>query len=175
LHGSPMKQGKGQWKTIPGDDRARAFQDSLTVLAASHNSNRLFGVAVRKALISPRDPVEYAFEQLLSRFDQYLARLHKSGDTQRGLVILDRNSNEQSLQNLAREFRTIGHRWGVLRNLSEVPLFLDSKASRLIQLADLVSYSFFRHIEHQDSSLFSIIQDRFDTEGGIVHGLHIRQ
>jgi Protein of unknown function (DUF3800) len=175
LHGNPMKQGKGQWKTIPGADRAQAFQDALEVLANSHKSNRLFGVAVKKALISPVDPVEYAFEQILSRFDHYLMRLHKTGDTQRGLVILDRNTNEQSLQNLAREFRTIGHRWGVLRNLSEVPLFLDSKASRLIQLADLVSYSFFRHIEQQDSSLFNIIKDRFDTEGGIVHGLHIRQ
>ena len=82
LHGQPMKQGKGIWKTIPGEARASAFEDALKVLAGSHSSNRLFGVAVKKASISPNDPVEYAFEQLLSRFDQYLMRLHKQGDTQ---------------------------------------------------------------------------------------------
>ena len=65
--------------------------------------------------------------------------------------------------------------WGVIRNFSEVPLFLDSKASRLIQLADIIAYSIFRHFEKGDSSFFSIIEPRFDSEGGIVHGLHIVQ
>lgn len=56
--------------------------------------------------------------------------------------------------------------------LSEVPLFLDSKASRLIQLADLVAYAMFRKYEHGDDDFYSIIQDRFDRVGGIQHGLY---
>jgi hypothetical protein len=175
LHGSPMKQGKGVWKGIPGQDRASAYADALTIFANSHKSNRLFGVAVEKAAISPQDPVLYAFEQLLSRFDHYLMRLHKQGDSQRGVVIFDKSSHEQILQNLSVTFRTLGHSWGVIRNLAEVPLFLDSKASRLIQLADLIAYSMFRHFEKSDSGLFQLIESRFDQESGIVHGLHIKQ
>jgi len=117
------------------------------------------------------DPVEYAFEQLSSRFDLFLKRLHHRGNTQRGLIILDKSTYETTIQNLATDFRTIGHTWDVLRNLSEVPLFLDSRASRLIQLADLVAYAAFREYEHADPQFFSLIRNRLDQEGGIVHGL----
>ena len=117
--------------------------------------------------------VEVAFEQLASRFDQYLMRLHRKGDTQRGIIIFDKSTYEASLQSLATDFRTVGHRWGVIRNFAEVPLFLDSKASRLIQLADIISYITLRHFERSDSYFFTMIQKRFDSEGGIVHGLHI--
>ena len=127
---------------------------------------------IKKSSVSPKDPVEVSFEQIASRFDKYLIRLHQSGDTQRGLIIFDKSTYETTIQALATDFRTIGYTWGIIRNFSEVPLFLDSKASRLIQLADLVAYAIFRHFEKGDSSLYSIIQPRFDSVGGIIHGLH---
>jgi hypothetical protein len=45
----------------------------------------------------------------------------------------------------------------------------------LTQLADIIAYAIYRHYERADSRFFSIIQDRFDAEGGIVHGLHVIQ
>ncbi len=174
LHGNPMHSGKGIFRQFPKEVRLQAIEDALKVFLASHPSNRLFASVVNKALISPVDPVEYAFEQLASRFDHYLTRLHKAGNTQRGVILFDKSTYETTLQALATDFRTIGHSWGVLRNLSEVPLFMDSKASRLIQLADLIAYSIFRNYERGDSDLFSIIQNSFDADGGITHGLHLR-
>lgn len=172
LHGNPMFQGKGFWRQFPTERRIQALKDSLAVLAASHKSNRIFACIVKKALVSPKDPVELAFEQLASRFDHYLMRLHKVGDSQRGLIIFDKSTYESTIQNLATDFRTIGHSWGVLRNLAEVPLFLDSKASRLIQLADLVAYALFKKYEKGDDRFSSIIDDRMDQEGGVTHGLY---
>jgi hypothetical protein len=118
--------------------------------------------------------VEFAFEQLSSRFDHYLTRLHKAGDTQRGVILFDKSTYETTLQALATDFRTIGHKWGVIRNFAEVPLFLDSQASRLIQLADLIAYAIFRYYETGDDRFFSIIRNRFDSEGGINHGLYVK-
>jgi hypothetical protein len=175
LHGNPMYVGKTIWRGFPKQARFVAMQDALGLFAASHPSNRLFASVIRKAAVSPHDPVEVAFEQLASRFDQYLMRLHKGGDTQRGLIIFDKSTYETTLQTLATDFRTLGHSWGVLRNLAEVPLFLDSKASRLIQLADLLAYALFRHYEKGDRSFSSIISNRFDVEGGVVHGLYLKQ
>lgn len=86
-------------------------------------------------------------------------------------MIFDKSTYETTLQNLAIEFRTIGHSWGVIRNFAEVPLFLDSRASRLIQLADLVAFSIFRAYEYQDSSFMHIIENRFDSLDGNKHGL----
>ena len=174
LHGNPMQSGKGIFRQFPKEVRTQAIEDALRVFLASHPSNRLFASVVNKAKVSPTDPVEYAFEQLASRFDHYLTRLHKSGDTQRGVILFDKSTYETTIQSLATDFRTVGHRWGVLRNLAEVPLFMDSKASRLIQLADLIAYAIFRFYERGDNLFFSIIQNRFDAEGGITHGLHVR-
>jgi hypothetical protein len=174
LHGNPMKTGKGIFRRFSKADRITAMKDILSIFVKSHPSNRLFATVVRKSAISPRDPVEYAFEQLASRFDHYLGRLHKTGDSQRGVIIFDKSTYETTIQSLATDFRTVGHRWGVLRNLSEVPLFLDSCASRLIQLADLIAYGIFQKYEHGDDQFFSIIEPKFDAEGGIVHGLYTR-
>ncbi len=98
----------------------------------------------------------------------------RNNDRQRGLIIFDKASYETPLQSLASRFRSTGHRFGKVRNLSEVPLFLDSRASRLVQLADLIAYAIFRHLEHGDSRFFDRIQQRFDAEGGVCHGLHVK-
>jgi hypothetical protein len=55
------------------------------------------------------------------------------------------------------------------------PLFLDSKASRLIQLADLLAYTIFRYFEKSDQRFYPIIERRFDAEGGIIHGLYLHR
>jgi hypothetical protein len=175
LHGSPMRQGRGGWHRFPVPDRIQAMKDALGVFAQSHPGNRLFAAVVEPDAVAPRDVVEYAFEQVASRFDQFLMRLYRNRDTQRGVIVFDKATYETAIQSLARDFRTVGHQWGVLRNLAEVPLFLDSKASRLIQLADLVAYAIFRHFEKNDSQYYDIIKNRFDRVGRTQHGLYVRQ
>ncbi|PTY03629.1 DUF3800 domain-containing protein [Verrucomicrobia bacterium LW23] len=172
LHGNPMFQGKGLWRSKDREVRIQALRDALSTLAATQPPLRIFGVVVDSTKIQV-DPVYYAFEQLSSRFDQFLRRMHRQGNTQRGLILFDKTVHESTLQNIARDFRTIGHRWGVLRNLSEVPVFLDSKASRLIQLADLIAYAIYRKWSANDSQFYDIFAHRFDNEGGKVHGLHV--
>ena len=120
--------------------------------------------------------METAFEDLISRFDMQMARLYHSGNEQRGLLILDESSYETSLQSLAHRFRSTGTRWqNRLRNIPEVPLFVDSRASRLIQLADHVAYAVFRRYERSDTEYFDIIVNKFNSEEGKLHGLAHKQ
>ena len=176
LHGSVILAGRNPWRWIPRDRRRAIIRDALRLphnLVGDHW--RLFGVAIEKRALSPRDPVEYAFEQLCNRFDLFLRRLYHQRNPQRGLIILDNAGNAQQeirLQSLATEFKTIGHTWGVTRNLADVPLFVDSRATRLIQYADLVAYAMWRKFEKGDDEFFNEIADKFDSEGGVVHGLH---
>lgn len=170
FRGADIYGGKKQWRGIGRDARLEAYRDALRILAQS-NHVRLFGAAIHKASVSPEDPMELAFEHVSSRFDRFLGRLHKAGDTQRGLIVLDESSYETSLQSLAHEFRTEGHRWGQLYNLSDVPLFVNSKATRMIQYADMVAYALRRYYTKGDASLFDIIASRFDATGGVLHGL----
>lgn len=162
--------GRKQWRLIPREERKVVYKRVLALIAAYHQC-RLFGAAIHKASVSPNDAIEVAFEQMANRFDRFLGRLHRDGDTQRGVIILDKGSYETSLQSLAREFRTVGHSWGRLRNLAEVPMFIDSRASRMVQLADIIAYALRRLYEKNDPQYFNIIRDRFDAEGGVIHGL----
>lgn len=170
FRGVDILSGRRKWRGIHPDNRRRAYRDALAQIASTAGVH-LFGAAIHKAAISPDDPMEYAFEQICNRFDRYLGRLHKAGNTQRGLIILDESAYETSLQGLARNFRTDGHRWGQLYNLSEVPLFVDSRATRMIQYADLIAHSVRRYFESGDATYFDIIAPRFDAVGGVVHGL----
>lgn len=110
------------------------------------------------------------------RFDKFLRRLYtKHNDPQRGIMLFDKSSTERRIQTLARDFKHNGHTFGQTRNYAEVPVFLDSKASRLIQLADLVAFAIYRMYESGDSQFFDVIKDSFDSEGGVQHGLYISQ
>ena len=172
FHGNPIRKGDGWWRKLDRSERRRVITETLRAVQSLRGEWELFGVVVDKQALSPDDPIEYAFEQICSRFDQFLARLYRRGNSQRGIIILDKSSQETRLQSLATEFRTLGHRWGVTRNLVDVPLFVDSRATRLIQYADLVSYALWRKFEHNDPEFFAAISRFFDQEGGTVHGLH---
>ncbi|OSM06903.1 DUF3800 domain-containing protein [Magnetofaba australis] len=172
LHGSPMMTGKGIWRKIPHADRIAAIEDALKLIDGVHY--RVFASVVNKTAISPDDPVRHTFEQIISRFDHFLARQYKYfSQAQRGLVIFDKHEKKEApIQALAREFKTSGHTWGNLRNMAEVPVFVDSQATRLIQLADLIAYAIFRKYERNDTRFYQFIDRKFDYFGGVRHGLH---
>lgn len=177
LHASVIANGREKpWKGIPREMRSQVIETALEIVRESHRSVCLFAVAVHKAQRAPNDPVEYAFEEICNRFNLQLNRIyHRSGRREegkhRGLVVMDKSSYESALQSLARTFRVRGTRWGKLHNLAEVPLFVDSQASRIIQIADLVAWAVWRRYEHQDTRYFDKIVSRFDSEGGVLHGL----
>jgi len=91
------------------------------------------------------------------------------------LLILDKSSYETTLQRMARGFRTLGTKWGVVKNLADIPLFVDSKASRLTQMADNVAYAVFRRYNTGDTQYFDIIAVKFDQADGVLHGLAHKQ
>ena len=170
FRGADIFGGKKKWRGIQREYRIPAYREALSILGNS-TLVRLFGAAIHKAARSPEDPMEYAFEQLCNRFDRYLSRLHRANDTQRGLIVLDESSYETSLQGLSRDFRTEGHRWGQLYNLADVPFFVNSRATRMIQYADMIAYALRRYYERGELTHFDLIAHRFDAVGGVVHGL----
>lgn len=178
LHGTDMYGGRGKpWSGMKvRSEREALITCALDTLVSYHAAVRLFSIVVDKAAVSPRDPIELAFEELCNRFNLFLQRVrNRTGEDQKGLVVMDESKHEKPLQRLARNFRTSGGRWGQFRHLAEVPLFVDSKATRIIQLADLVAWSTFRKYEFSDGRFFDPLIPRFDQDGGVIHGLfHMR-
>lgn len=174
LHGTKVYNGRPPFYSTKRPEREAMLQSALGVLTDRRAILRLFAVAVDKQYVSPRDPVEVAFEEICNRFNLFLQRLNNGNpidQSQRGLIVMDESTHEGRLQNLARHYRINGARWGHFRNLAEVPLFVNSRASRCIQMADLVAWATWRRYEHKDGRFFDPLIPKFDADGGVIHGL----
>jgi hypothetical protein len=173
FHASEIFSGRTPpWNGMDKGQRREVIRKVLGILASAREGVSAFACAVHKASFPGRDPMEIAFEDLCSRFDMQLKRKYNvDQDPQRGLIILDKSSYETTLQKLALGFRALGTRWGTLNNIADVPLFVDSRASRIVQLADHVAYAVFRRYEAGDTSYLDIILPKFDSQQGTLHGL----
>ncbi len=163
------------WDKMSKEEAKGIIKAVLQVLAKSFDTARAFACAIHKSSYPGEDPMALAFEDLCSRFDIYLSKFRAEGDRQRGLIILDDSVHETTLQQMARNFRTLGTKWGVIRNLADTPLFVNSKASRLVQMADHIAYAVFRRYHTSDAQFFDLIAQKFYADSGVVHGLVHKQ
>ncbi|MCY3953067.1 MAG: DUF3800 domain-containing protein, partial [bacterium] len=93
-----------------------------------------------------------AFELVTKKFDDFVDRMSRGGQQQRGLIVHDRSSVEGTLQQWTNQWRVASSSLGQLRNLVDVPLFADSRATRALQAADLVAYALFRYYSRPGGS-----------------------
>lgn len=162
FHGSPMRAGRNYWHKIPQKDRDQAQADILSFLATRQLNLKVFASVIEKSLFPADKILGQAFEDVACQFDQHLANIfHARKDKQRGLIIFDKTSYEEKLQALSSVFKHQGHSTGKLRNFAEVPLFIDSRASRLTQMADLIAYWIFRFYESKDDRGYRLIEPYF--------------
>ena len=164
------------WRDMKREEVQGIIQSVLRILSESRDSVQVFACAVHKKSFPKDDPMKLAFEDLCSRFDFYLKRISAEDNRQYGILILDNSSHETILQKMARDFRTLGNQWGKkIRTIVDTPLFVDSRVSRIVQLADHVAYAVFRRYNAHDTKYFDIIASKFDSVGGVVHGLSHKQ
>ncbi|MDI6797978.1 MAG: DUF3800 domain-containing protein [Desulfatibacillaceae bacterium] len=174
FHAAEMFSGrKMPWTRFSKPDRINLIRSALNILKKANSETVLFACAIHKESFPAHDPYEKSFEDLCSRFSIYLSHFFhdKDKETQRGIIILDESSYEQKLQKHTLRFMAHGTQWGQLKDIIEVPMFVDSKASRGIQMADLVAYSVFRYYNADDMSYFRCIENRFHKDKGVFHGL----
>jgi hypothetical protein len=182
LHAQPIRTGKGPWGSIPRHAKAGLLADVPRLLgqfkSPTDRPYALFAVAKAPGSLPGVDPLERTFEEILLRFTEFLIRTSPEETVDLGLVIADKAKYELILQPLVTSWRDFGTRRGTLkrlRRLAEVPLFVDSKATRLIQMADFVAHSVYRQYQASDSSLFAPLLPAIDSNAGVLHGLvHLR-
>jgi hypothetical protein len=176
FHASEIYNGAGVWgKYASRDDRRKMIKDVLLTLNGASPEIVIFSCAIHKKSYPALDAVKMAYEDISSRFDLMLQRI-SSDHRHSGMIVFDNSSYEQSLQGLTSDFRKSGNKWGnQLRNICEVPMFIDSRSSRIIQLADHIAYAVFRRYNANDLNYFNCIESRFDQSDGVIHGLAHKQ
>jgi hypothetical protein len=138
---------------------------------------RLFAECVDKVYFDPaRTPQtisEQSFEQLVSRFEQYLHGIGKKSPNSRfGLLIHDNNETIAKKHTvLMNKFHQSGTLWTKIENIIETPLFVDSQLTSMIQIADVCAYALRRYLENGEEELFELIFQRADRKDNIIVGI----
>jgi hypothetical protein len=176
---SAIRNGRGFWRNVEEAKRQEVLDDLVKAVADAKDPGVvLYGAAVEKSnLLHGEEAVEHATAEICGRFDIFLMRRHQEhNDSQRGLLIFAEGRYDKRARIWVHGFRQMGTKWGVLRNLADIPYFANASESRLLQVADLVAHAVFILYEQRDPSLIRGLLSRFDQKDGTLHGLvHYRQ
>ena len=152
------------------------LEDISTLIANERGQHGflLFSSIIHKpSLNKGDDPYVEAFEGVVQKFDTFLVTQHKAGFTNKGTIILSQCSPTRSgrMREVYSEFQNEGTHWGKLYNLPEIPLFAESKSTRLLQLADFIAHEVFQRYENHYARHFDKFLGCFHQSDGVIHGL----
>lgn len=158
-------------------DERRAVVRDVADCVANWGYARLFAECIDKIHFDPnrtsRTIDEQAFEQIVSRFEQFLANTDESrGQRNFGLLVHDVNETiARKHTQLMRHFHQQGTLWTRIERIIETPLFVNSSLTSMVQIADLCSYALRRYLENGETDLFRRIFPRADRIQDTVVGV----
>ena len=171
LHTSPMETGRRGWRGVPRTVRNQITNELLTCFSTF----RIKPFAVVASDFGQLDPRIDVHTRLFQQVNDYFEREYLDA-LRRYLVILDENPLRKRIQALAAETNLVSdtktrHDYP-FGSMIEVPMFLDSELSRLLQLADFVAFWVHRAYATGDQRILNLLLPVFDQEpGGPIHGL----
>ena len=149
-------------------DERRALIVEIAKKVSRWGYARLFAECIDKTYFDPlrwnSTVGKQAFEQVVSRFEQYLQVTDTTqGQRNYGLIVHDNNQTIAFKHtSLMREFHKKGTLWTNIERIIETPLFVESSLTRLVQIADLCGYAIRRYLENDEEDLFKHIFERAD-------------
>jgi hypothetical protein len=159
-------------------DERRNLAKDIAQCIASWGYARLFAECVDKIYFDPsrtsQSIDEQAFEQVVSRFEQYLQNISKSITPSQsyGLIIHDNNETVAKRHTeLMNRFHQRGTLWTKVERIIETPLFVDSKLTSMVQIIDVCSYALRRYLENGEEELFDLVYKRADRKDSVVVGV----
>ncbi|MBZ0204233.1 MAG: DUF3800 domain-containing protein [Ignavibacteria bacterium] len=165
-------------------DERKGFIKEIAKAIGRWGFARLFAECIDKTFFKPSIAVapidEQAFEQIVSRFEQFLNKYGQSQNTiekedHYGVLIHDNNETVVKKHTaLMKSFHLRGTIWTKINRIIETPIFVNSELTSMIQLADVCAYSIRRYLENGEEVLFDEIYKRADkirrgTTVGVRH------
>lgn len=144
------------------DERLQCLEQ-LARSVSARPEIRIFAEAISKPdfVVGKHTPYELAFEQVVTRYQAFLAR-----QDDLGIIVSDNNTTAAPrLTALARAFHKDGTPYRNINNIVETPFFVNSSLTSIIQMADLCAYALRRFIENNERRLWDIVEARVDRQG----------
>ena len=174
FHATEIRRGKGQFSEFTPETREEILKDVYNVI---HNTRfpRLIAYATAIHISKVENPLQVRPDTLgdiCQRFNFFLIRQHKLNLTTKGLLVIDKNREDEYRQLIA-EFRQAGTKYGYLDNIVDIPYFARCIHTRMLQLADFIANAVYQYYERQESKSLDLIIDKFDRryKDGPLDGL----
>ena len=158
-------------------DERKAVVKKVAERISGWGFSRLFAECIDKLHFDEtktgRTISEQAFEQVVSRFEQYVAKLPAPA-TGKNYAVLAHDRNETVATkhtNMMRDFHKKGTLWTDVNHIIETPFFVDSGLTRMVQMADVCSWALRRYCENGDEEIFKIIFPRAHRIGSKTVGV----
>ena len=168
-------RGNGRFRNdLKENQRLQMMNDIYDVIAnADYPDAVLFATVIDISSVNNSDQaLRDTFEDITQRVNTFLVRMNRTGNPQKGMLIIDGNqSTEQKFRSLISEFRNRGTQYGYLGNIVDIPYFSQSEDTRLLQLADFCAYAVFRYYERGDDQYLNKIIHRFDRRSRDYQGV----
>jgi len=154
-----------------------AFLEDLSKIIGSWGFARLFAECVDKIHFDTKRAKqsvdEQAFEQIVSRFEQFLKAIQTYSQPRiYGLLVHDNNETvARRHTELMKTFHSNGTLFTQVDYIIETPLFVSSELTSMVQLADVCAYALRRYLENKEERLFDHIFKRADRKEGVVVGV----
>jgi hypothetical protein len=151
IHGGPMRTGGALWERVPENKRHGLSRSLMRLIRdweheGSRSAVQPFVVALDRDFTAAS--TELAYGELLYLLDQFLRTGRRRGEPHNGILVADRSRYQRTIEawvELARSRARLPRQDSRrLYALAEAPFFIDSRSTRLMQLADLLAYSVFR-------------------------------
>ena len=158
-------------------DERKRFVKEVAQLISGWGFARLFAECIDKVHFDPvrtgKTVDEQAFEQVVSRFEQYLQSIpNVNARPNYALLIHDNNVTvAKKHTELMKVFYRKGTLWTTISNIIETPLFVESHLTGMVQLADVSAYAMRRYLENNEDDLFDLVFNRADRRYGKAVGI----
>jgi hypothetical protein len=156
-----------------------AFVEEIATTIGNWRFARLFAECIDKIYFNPsknkrnQNIDEQAFEQIVSRFDQFLSITSQDAKTKfYGMLIHDNNETiAKRHTNLMKTYHQKGTFWTQIDHIIETPLFVNSELTSMIQIVDVCVYGLRRYVENNEDKIFNYIFKRADRKDTTVVGV----
>jgi hypothetical protein len=163
FHAERIKKGKEIFRELLPDRREELMDELYNFIADVPFPNLIaFATCLHYSMVQDAEQVlRDTLQDVCSRFNKLLTRRF-AFHPNKGLLIID-DAHQSEYRRLLADFKRIGTDYeGYLRNMIDIPYFARSPDSRMIQIADLVSYAVFQYYEHNEAAYIERIYPKFD-------------
>lgn len=154
--------GKHHGKRLSPGIQVRLMKECLGKIA----DRRKLTVLASSKQLANRSENEVAcdmFRDIVKQFAAFLERTRASRTKrypEKGMMICAQSPREKFHQTMVNQLRYQEEKRNVLRNIAEVPAFMNPRSSVMVQVSSLLSYAIHQHVANSSDELFDIISPK---------------